>query len=412
VTNFYFFAVVLILFALVLAALPWLKNRNTKHRDVLSNTLLIKQRMVELAREENEGLLSEQDRQQSETELKLALLDEVKDDTEGESSVKVPLVVGFLISIVVAGGVYFQSNQIQEVNNWQTAIERLPELGKRIVAEGDSTIQAKDLQDFALGLRSKLSEQPDDATGWMLLGRVFSSVNRFNSATQAFNKSLQIAPNSTATLISYSQALMMQGEESSIQQAKVLLQRLLRLEPDNSNAVGMLAVVAAKLGDKQLAIQNWQRLKTFVEESDPNYRLIEQRIAELSMEANSEVLPDETAQTVITINIALDKMLDGKLPQDGYLFVFAQDATGAVRMPAAVVKTKLSELPISIELSDANAMMPNYKLSQLTEARLVARISGDEDVATATGELQGEIVVTIQAGTSSQQQITIDEELM
>ncbi|MFT5675688.1 MAG: cytochrome c-type biogenesis protein CcmI [Paraglaciecola sp.] len=411
-TNFYFFAVVLILFALVLAALPWLKNRNTKHRDVLSNTLLIKQRMVELAREENEGLLSEQDRQQSETELKLALLDEVKDDTEGESSVKVPLVVGFLISIVVAGGVYFQSNQIQEVNNWQTAIERLPELGKRIVAEGDSTIQAKDLQDFALGLRSKLSEQPDDATGWMLLGRVFSSVNRFNSATQAFNKSLQIAPNSTATLISYSQALMMQGEESSIQQAKVLLQRLLRLEPDNSNAVGMLAVVAAKLGDKQLAIQNWQRLKTFVEESDPNYRLIEQRIAELSMEANSEVLPDETAQTVITINIALDKMLDGKLPQDGYLFVFAQDATGAVRMPAAVVKTKLSELPISIELSDANAMMPNYKLSQLTEARLVARISGDEDVATATGELQGEIVVTIQAGTSSQQQITIDEELM
>lgn len=411
-TNFYFFAVVLILFALALAALPWLKNRNTKHRDVLSNTLLIKQRMVELAREENEGLLSEQDRQQSETELKLALLDEVKDDTEGESSVKVPLVVGFLISIVVAGGVYFQSNQIQEVNNWQTAIERLPELGKRIVAEGDSTIQAKDLQDFALGLRSKLSEQPDDATGWMLLGRVFSSVNRFNSATQAFNKSLQIAPNSTATLISYSQALMMQGEESSIQQAKVLLQRLLRLEPDNSNAVGMLAVVAAKLGDKQLAIQNWQRLKTFVEESDPNYRLIEQRIAELSMEANSEVLPDETAQTVITINIALDKMLDGKLPQDGYLFVFAQDATGAVRMPAAVVKTKLSELPISIELSDANAMMPNYKLSQLTEARLVARISGDEDVATATGELQGEIVVTIQAGTSSQQQITIDEELM
>jgi cytochrome c-type biogenesis protein CcmI len=412
VNNFYVFVVLLTLFALILAALPWLKSRKNKHRDVLSNTLLIKQRIGELAREQNEGLLSDQDRKQSETELKLALLDEVRDETEGQSTVTIPLVVGFLLSIAVAGGVYFQANQIQQVNDWQAAIERLPDLAKRIVTEGDKTIQAKDLEDFALGLRSKLSENPDDATGWMLLGRVFSSVNRFDSAIQAFNKSLQISPNSTATLISYSQALMMQGQESSIQQAKLVLQNLLRLEPDNSNAMGMLAVVAAKLGDKQLAIQNWQSLKSFVDESDPNYRLINQRIAELGMEENSQILPQESAPTVITINIDLDGMLEGKLPENGYLFVFAQDASGAVRMPAAVVKSQLSELPISIELSDANAMMPTYKLSQLTEARLVARISVDEDVAKAAGELQGEIVVTIHAGTSSQQQITINEELM
>lgn len=411
-SNFYFFAALLVLFALAMAALPWFKNRKNKHRDVLSNTVLIKQRMDELAREQDEGLLSEEDRKQSETELKLALLDEVKDDIEGQSSVKLPLALGFLLSITVAGGVYFHANQIQQVNDWQTAIARLPELAKRIVAEGDESIQAKDLADFALGLRSKLREKPDDTTGWMLLGRVFSSLNRFDSATQAFDKSLQISPNNTATLISYSQALMMQGDESSAQQAKQLLQRLLRVEPDNSNAMGMLAVVAAQLGDKDLAIQNWQQLKSFVDESDPNYQLINQRIAELSGEENSELLSPDTAPTVITINIALDKMLDSKLPENGYLFVFAQDASGAVRMPAAVVKSRLSELPISIELSDANAMMPNYKLSQLTEARLVARISLDENVATAAGELQGEIVVTIQAGTSSQQQITIDEELL
>ena len=106
--NFYVFVVLLILFALILAALPWLKSRKNKHRDVLSNTLLIKQRIGELAREQNEGLLSDQDRKQSETELKLALLDEVRDETEGQSTVTIPLVVGFLLSIAVAGGVYFQ----------------------------------------------------------------------------------------------------------------------------------------------------------------------------------------------------------------------------------------------------------------------------------------------------------------
>jgi cytochrome c-type biogenesis protein CcmI len=414
VSNFYFFAALLIVFALVLVALPWLKKKKDKQQDVLSNTQLIKQRIVELTRETKEGLLSEQDRQQSETELKLALLDEVSEKSEGQSTVTLPLIVGFVLSFVVAASVYFYANQIEELNHWQSAIERLPELGKRIVSEGDTSIQTQDLQDFALGLRSKLSQQPDDATGWMLLGRVYSSVNRLDSASQAFDKSLEIDPNNSATLISYSQTLMMQGQESSAHQAKVLLQRLIRLDPENSNAVGMLAVVAAQLGDKALAIKNWQRLKSFVDISDPNYQLIDQRIAELSESPQKDTLAETAAAapTIISINIALDKMLNGKLPKDGYLFVFAQDASGAVRMPAAVVKTRLAELPISIELSDANAMMPTYKLSQLTEARLVARISADENVATASGELQGEIVVTIQAGTSSQQQITIDEELL
>jgi cytochrome c-type biogenesis protein CcmI len=416
VSEFYLASGLLILVAIVIASFPWWAGGLKPQRNTLSNTQLIRQRLEELNSEQQQGLLDEDSRQQAEKELKLALLDEAKPIEFKNSSTRLALILGMVISVGVAGGVYLYANHIQELENWQAAIERLPELGKRIVVEGDPSIQVEDLQDFALGLRSRLAEKPDDSTGWMLLGRVFSAVNRLDSAVEAYNRSLQIDPSNTGTLVSYSQALMMMNQEHGIRQANGMLQRVLVLEPDNTNAMGMLALVAAQLGDKGLAIENWKKLKTFVPPSDPSYASIEQRIAQLSGDE-----PQNTAQvdesptkstTVISINIDLDDALKNKLPSDGFLFVFAQDASGAVRMPAAVVKTMLADLPIIIELSDANAMMPTYKLSQLNEARLVARISADENVATATGELQGEVLVTVKPGTSSQQNIMINKELM
>jgi cytochrome c-type biogenesis protein CcmI len=421
VSEFYLAALLLLVAAIAVVSFPWWVGKTRKPTDTqtntLSNTQLIKQRLEELDKEQQQGLLDDDALEHAQRELKLALLDEVETPQPKGASPVIALVSGLVLSLGVTGGVYFHANEIQQIQDWQAAIERLPELGKRIVVDADQSIQVEDLQDFALGLRSRLAEKPEDTTGWMLLGRVFSAVNNFDSAVQAFNRSLQIDPSNTGALVSYSQALMMMGQEQGIEQAKGLLLRILQLEPDNTNAMGMLALVAAQLGNKDLAIANWQRLKTFVPESDPSYASIEQRIAQLSGDEQQGPLQLNKGMTaadltVISINIELDDALKSKLPADGFLFVFAQDASGAVRMPAAVVKTRLAELPITIELSDANAMMPTYKLSQLGETRLVARISGDENVVQAMGDLQGEVLVTVQAGTSSEQKITINEEIL
>jgi cytochrome c-type biogenesis protein CcmI len=433
VSEFYLAALLLLLAAVAVVSFPWWAARSKKSADPLSNSLsntqLIKQRLEELDKEQQQGLLDEDALAHAQKELKLALLDEVApEQAKGASSV-IALASGLVLSLSVAGGVYFYANQIQEIQDWQGAIDRLPELGKRIVVQGDQSIQAEDLQDFALGLRSRLAEQPEDATGWLLLGRVLAAVNNVDSALQAFTRSLDLEPDNTGALVSYSQALMSLGQEQGISQARGLLQRTLELEPDNTNAMGMLALVAAELGDKDLAIKNWQNLQTFIPQSDPSYASITQRIAELrgveigdagmdsikpkgQGEIKTDNAPSAGDLTVLSIRIELDAALQNKLPADGFLFVFALDASGAVRMPAAVVKTRLAALPITIELSDANAMMPTHKLSQLSEARLVARISEDENVVQAMGDLQGEVRMTVQAGTRSQQQITINKEIL
>jgi len=420
VSLFYLGAVLSIVIFLMFILFPWFTKRPDDAVSTLTNKSLIKQRLIELHTEQQQGLLSDTDRLQSENELKLALLDETKTSQNNEASVGIALTIGVLVSVSVGIGVYLYSNQIQRVDEWLMAQQQTSELGQRMI-RGDESLNLKDLQTFALGLRTKLVDTPEDATGWMLLGRVSGAMNRVDSAIQAFEKSLEYDPNNIGTLSSYAQALLMTGQEQQVLQAKYVLLQILNVEPDNTNAMGVLAIAASELGDQALALENWQRLVAFIPQSDPNYMAVSQRILSLQTELgqgsqqvaqdppNAPVESVGSTRVLVTINIS--DTLQPKLPENGFLFVFAQESTGQMKMPAAVVKMPLSEFPMIVELSNDNAMTPNYTLSQLQQAKLVARVSIDGNGTQSAGDFQGELIATLSANEMTQESITIDKEL-
>lgn len=418
-TLFYFGAALFVVVGLLFSIYPWFRKSADGSVSALTNKRLIKQRLNELHTEQLQGLLSGTDRLQSENELKLALLDEIETNQKKGTEVKMAIVIGALVSLSVGVGVYYYANQIQPIDQWQFAQQQTSNLGQRMI-KGDTSLNLQDLQTFALGLRTKLVDTPEDATGWMLLGRVSGAINRIDSAIQAFEKSLKYAPDNTGTLASYAQALLMTGQEQEVLQAKNVLLHILKLEPDNTNAMGVLAIAASELGDKPLALENWQRLIAFIPQTDPNYLAVNERIAQLQSElgqANQQTQnqskgpADELSATRVVVTININADLKEKLPKKGFLFVFAQESTGQVKMPAAVVKMPLGEFPVVVELSNNNAMMPNYTLSQLQQAKLVARVSEDENVAQSAGEFQGELIVSLSATQMTQETITIDREL-
>lgn len=424
-SGFWLGAAGLTILAVLLILLPWYWMRSSAQKDALTNTQIIKQRMLELEREVSEGLISKQDKELAVKELKLALVDETESDplpnaNSAQASAKPVLFLGLFVSLGLGAGLYYSSSEVGNIKHWQQVTEKSSELAKRIVIEADPTVTETDLQDFALAMRTKLIHTPDDPIGWLLLGRLHMSINRLDSALQAFEKALNLNPNHLGVLSSYSQAMVMTGQEEYLRKAMPLIRRSLALNPEDINAYGMLAVTATQLGDIQTAITSWQNLKEKLPPSDPMMAQVNDRISALQGNQNNNLQKDtqvntltqDVASTSVIIKVALDEKLTGKVPENAYLFVFAQDASGAVRMPAAVVKSRLSDLPLEVELSDANAMMPTYKLSQLTETRLVARISIDENVAQAAGELQGEIVVTMTPGEQTKQTIIIDKELL
>jgi cytochrome c-type biogenesis protein CcmI len=421
VSFFYLGAGLFLIIFLLFIAYPWLSKNEDDSVSTLTNKSLIKQRLNELHTEQQQGLLSDTDRLQSEVELKLALLDEVKTSNSEEASAGIVILIGALVSVSIGIGVYVYSNQIERIDQWQIAQQQTSAVGQRML-KGDESLNLQDLQMFALGLRTKLVDTPEDATGWMLLGRVSGALNRVDSAIQAFEKSLQFEPNSVVTLSSYAQALLITGKKEQVLQAKQVLYHILNLEPDNTNAMGVLAIVASELGDKSLALENWQRLVTFIPQTDPNFLTVNQRILQLKAELSqaSQVLvqdpsalsANETGSKRVSVTVNISDNLQAKLPKNGFLFVFAQESTGQVRMPAAVVKMPLGEFPIIVELSNDNAMMPNYNLTQLKQAKLVARISLDENVAQSVGEFQGEGIAILSENQMTQETITIDREFL
>lgn len=405
-SNYWLGVALLSAIAIVIVILPWITKRDRHAQDILSNTQIIKQRMLELEREVNEGLMSEEDKLVAIKELKLALVDEVEGAQGQTKHANLAMVSGFVVTLGICGYLYYHSNEVSDIQHWQDVTQQSSALAKRIVIDADPTITGEDVQDFALAMRTKLLKTPDDHIGWLLLGRLHASLNRLDESIHAFSRAYELAPEHPGVLSSYSQTLVMTGQEDYLRQAQVLMKRSIELNPEDINAFGMLAVTATTLGDNELAIASWQQLQARLPDTDPMKIEIDKRIAALG----GEVALVEQTSVMITVNI--DESLINKLPENAFLFVFAQDASGAVRMPAAVVKTPLGQLPVQIELSDANAMMTTYKLSQLNEAKLVARISLDENVAPSQGELQGEVVVQLQSGEEIVQQLLINKELM
>jgi cytochrome c-type biogenesis protein CcmI len=420
VSLFYLGAAISVVIFLLFIIFPWFRKANDDSISTLTNKGLIKQRLTELHTEQQQGLLSDSDRLQSENELKLALLDETKTSQTNEASVGIAISLGALLSLSVGIGVYLYSNQIQRVDEWLMAQQQTSELGQRMI-RGDENLNLKDLQTFALGLRTKLVDTPEDATGWMLLGRVSGAINRVDSAIQAFEKSLKFDPNNVGTLSSYAQALLMTGQEQQVLQAKQVLLQILDLEPDNTNAMGVLAIAASELGDKPLALENWKRLVAFIPDTDPNYAAVNQRILKLQTELDQDnqqvaqnqpnLTADNLSSTRVSVTINISDELQAKLPENGFLFVFAQESSGQMKMPAAVVKMPLGEFPVVVELSNNNAMTPNYTLSQLQQAKLVARVSIDGNGTESAGDFQGELIVTLSANETTQETITINREL-
>lgn len=399
--------------AIGILIIPWLRKRNRHQQDVLTNTQIIKQRMQELNREVQEGLISAEDKEIAVKELKLALVDESVVGSDNQKAALWPLLTGIGVAILLCGFLYYKSNEIADLQHWERVKSQSSELARRIVIEPDPSITVDDLSDFSLAMRSKLVSSPDDYIGWLLLGRLHASLNRIESALQSFEKAYALAPEHDGVLSSYTQTLVMTGQENYIRQAQQLLQQMSQKNPQDLNALGMLAVASSQLGDTQTALASWRKLKAMLPADDPMASEVDKRIVQLTGQTSSQQSDDKPANsgTSVLITVSITPELEALIPENAFIFVFAQDASGAVRMPAAVVKSRLAELPLQVELSDANAMMPTYKLSQLQQVRLVARISLDENVAQAPGELQGEVEVTLQPGNKMSQSIVIDKEL-
>ena len=433
-SEFYIIVSGLITLVLLIVAFPWLRNKNHAKQDSLSNTQIVKQRLAELDREVQEGLISEHDKRQAVDELKLALVDESAFQSHRTGNAKLPLAIGAVLAIACGVIVYAQVNQMGRVTQASQAIEALPELSQQLASGNANNLTQQDIASLALAIRQRLREEPEDDTGWMYFGRLMLSIGQEVQAIEAIDKAVSLAPSNSANRITLAQALMTTGDVNNLERAQSILLGLLNDNPANDNLALMMAVVSAQLGD----LENTQRFYKQVEgklpaDSDMAQRLVA-RIKELqgntsemvalqntaaeitdttiAQNASSEAQNDSSkAQTGFNITVNLSDDAYTKAPKEGFLIVFAQDANSDNKMPAAVVKLPIEDFPVSVTLTTENAMMPQFTLATLSDVVVTARLSKDGNVAVSKGEWQGSVSASVTANEISSLSVIIDKEL-
>lgn len=379
------------LFLLLLAACTlfiaagWRQRQaSTGDRDRL-NQRFYHQRIDELAQDEDQGVVA--DRPLMERELQQTLLADIPpaQTMQSHSSRRWILLPGLIVLIGVSLGTYLKTGGLAQFTGWMQVQQAYPELRARLMDPGAKPLSMEELARLQLGLRTTLQTEPDNLADWTMLGRLGMVLNNADTASQAFEHALQLAPNDLALKQDYAEVLTRSPDPQDNRQASLLLQALLKADPQNLRTLSLLAFNAYGQQQYDQAIDAWQTLLGLLPAGDSRHAMIAR-----SIEKARSAAGQQSRQLALTVT--LTPKAEKMLPQDGVLYISVSD--GASPVPVAVKRMPLSHFPLSLTLDDSNAMMPDRLLSAQHQVEVRVRISRDGSANPRPGDWLGLSAVT------------------
>ena len=335
------------------------------------------------------------------------------------SSVQVPrptLMLGaglalFVVLVVAVGYMWLGAAQHVAVG---PAADESAESGERaatppVVASGpDALAQAEArISSMVDRLAERLKARPDDAEGWQMLGRSYATLGKHGQAMGAYETALRLRPNEPTLLAELAFSAAITNRRVGGADSAQLLQRALKLDPRNPKALALAGTLSLERKDYQGAVQYWEQLARNEPADSPLGRQIQASIAQARQLAGSQsaLLPvaDDALASITappatraagagTVNgtVTLAPALQGRVSPDDTVFVFARAVNGS-RMPLAVLRKQVKDLPLRFTLDDSLAMSPAAKLSSAANVVVGARISKSGQAGAQQGDLQGQL---------------------
>ena len=394
-TMFWVISALLVLIAMAVFVVPMYKGKEQDEvasRDEL-NKAFFKDRMDELKEESSEGLVENKD--ELVVELQQSLLDDVPANAE-QTKTKVStamLIPGLILLVGVSFGMYMKVGSLDKVQAWNDTVARLPELSQRLMDESNP-LSDQEMEDLTLALRTRLHSNPNDATGWLLLGRIGMANRDAETAQDAMNRAYRLDPTNPEVMLSYGQTLMMIGDPAQSELARVLLRSVLRVDHTNIRALSLLAFDAFESSDFQQAINYWNMMKQLIGSDDPRAEMLDRSIAR----AQTQLDRGKNTATSVSVTVDLDSSVN--LPEQGLVFVSVHSADGAP-MPVAARRVPLSAFPFTITLDDNDSMIPERPMTSLQDMIIKARIDTDGNVMTRNGDWYGQSEVISLGGSTN-----------
>lgn len=133
-------------------------------------------------------------------------------------------------------------------------------------AAGHST-QAAEIEAMVGKLQERLKDKPDDAEGWVMLGRTLTAQGKFPEALPAFKKVTELRPQDAQAFADLADATAMANNRTLEGEPEKLILKALQLDAGNIKALSLAGTIAFNKNDFKSAAALWQKA---VDKSDPN----------------------------------------------------------------------------------------------------------------------------------------------
>lgn len=401
-TTFWIICAGLIVLALPFLIVPIWRGKGAQNKVLrdAANLEILRDQASEMEADLKNGLLSQENHDQGVKELQARLLEEVAPAAAAAAetapaagrSMKVLAIVVALLLPAVTVPLYLTIGNT-------TAIE---------AGEGG---QGMSHDGMLRELERKVERSPGDPNELVTLARAYVDFQRYPEAIEAYRKLSDIVPDEPQVWVEYAHAVAKKQGGSLLGEPEKLVARALELDGTNNWALGMSGSIAMEKRDYYSVALYWQRLLEMLPPSDQEVPAIRQGVEHARMLLSKEPggkaklakLPPLQAPvaantaTSVSGKASLSPAMAAQVQPGDTVFILARAANGP-RMPLAVLRKQVSDLPLSFELDDSMAMQPQFRLSAFSEVVIVAKVSKSGNPISQPGDIEG-VSAPVKVGT-------------
>lgn len=397
IATFWILAGLMAIGVLLLLLPPLLRRRGSAaelSRDAV-NTAVYREQLRELAEDLAAGTLSRAGYEEACRELEHRVLEDIPGTSAkppaGGLAPKTAVAVGVALPIL-AFALYFAVGNVQVM---------LPGGTAEPDAQSAHGTQVEQIRAMVDRLAQRMQQEPEDVEGWIMLGRSYSVLERFDDAARAYANAVARRASDANLLADYADVLAMAQGRSMLGEPEKMVQRALGVDPRNIKSLALAGTAAFERQDYAGAVRLWERILEIAPAESELAQSVRGSIAEArSLSAKQAVpaavpmpataagkLAQQPEAASVSGVVMLAPGVAARVAPTDTLFVFARAVEGS-RMPLAIIRTQAGSLPFKFTLDDSLAMAPGMRLSGHKQVVIGARISKSGNATPQAGDLE------------------------
>jgi cytochrome c-type biogenesis protein CcmH len=417
-TTFWTLAVAMTVVALAFTIPPLFRSSREHQVDRNQlNTEVIKDQLEELRADLETGKLEKEAYQAARLDLERELLNDLDENvTAAERAPRSGRWLAGVLLIFIPGMAYLTYQLLGVPRIIPALANTQPPVTQTQQASSGAEQQEHSMEEMVARLAERMRQQPDNVEGWVLLARSYTSMKRYAEAADAYGRAYRLRNDNAGLITDYADTLITANGGQFTDQVGVLLDEALALQPANVKALWLQGHWKYRHGDYQGALGNWQRVANLLPPGDENIAAIRQQIEQAKSRlaeqgvvvaagadeatADAPQAPAADADSQIRVTVSLDPALSEKTTAEDTVFIFARAAQGP-KMPLAIVRKQVKDLPVTVTLDDSLAMTPAMVMSKFPQVTVGARISKSGQAMPQSGDLQGTVTPVSTSGDAS-----------